>query len=55
MRKLFFAACLAAVIYLGVTSAPVLTIADGGPLPLCPPNGPVTKQCPCPDPFDCKP
>jgi hypothetical protein len=56
MRKriIFLAACMAALTYLGASGARVSTIADGGPIPLCPPNGPVTKQCPCPDPFNCK-
>jgi hypothetical protein len=56
MRKLFVAACLAGLIYLGASGAPVLSIADGGPLPLCPPDGPITKKCPdrCPGP-DCLP
>ncbi|MGA9980803.1 MAG: hypothetical protein WBQ08_19440 [Candidatus Sulfotelmatobacter sp.] len=27
-------------------STPVYTIADGGPLPLCPPDSPKTPRCP---------
>ena len=48
MRKYFIAASLAVALYFGAGYTPK-AVADGGPLPLCPPGGPITKQCPCPD------
>ena len=39
---------LAGLLYVGGLSfgAPIHAIADGGPIPLCPPDSPKTPHCP---------